>query len=223
MNVGDPKKAAVLGVVALVIVGVAVFQVIPKGEPKMGRQAPPAAKEEESKDVLSNDSLENAAKSLSADPFAHPNLKAEVKDGGKDSVTQPSGGGDAKGAKLPKVGRRTWRPPMEWSDEYLEGTIGVDPEQQTGGNKPVNPGAPGQNAGKSQESEKKKQGFLVEAIIKVDSSKAFISIDGQAAEAFKPGDVVGTLGKITLITETEVVIDHKGKKHVLPVGRQVSF
>lgn len=81
MKVGDPKKAAVLGVVALVAVGAAVFQLIPKRQPPVPNQQAQAQQPQEARS-------EPGEQSLLTRPFSHP-LLAQREGGPNQGSGQP--------------------------------------------------------------------------------------------------------------------------------------
>lgn len=73
MTVGDPRKALVLGAIAVVVVGAAVMRVLPKAP------APIAARPANTGQSDAPPNLEDEmAGSVSVDPFSHPDLEKSV-------------------------------------------------------------------------------------------------------------------------------------------------
>ena len=64
---------------------------------------------------------------------------------------------------------------------------------------------------------------MVQGTVKVDKPKAFLSVDGKEVRTYEIGERVGSLGRITQITDNEVVIERDGKHHVVRVGKQVKL
>lgn len=235
MNVGDPKKAAVLGAVALVVVGVAVFQALPKGAPKAA-PAPTAADAPEQAGSAPATVSNVVAKPLQADPFAHPSLKAANT---AEAGTEAAGAQDSKNPKNPDARAadsnkpKIYPPqhPPEWGGNkaewewYESATLGNGkiPEVKPG-TVPFDPRA-GEITGENRESVQidKKVDIALIGTVSVDKPKALLSVDGKEAKAYKTGETVASLGKIVRITENEVVIERDGKKHVVQVGKQVKL
>jgi len=76
MKTGDPKKALVLGAVALVIVGVAIFQIIPK--PRQVPTAEVARAQGEVVATTEKKTTEALPTTLTSQPFAKPKISAPV-------------------------------------------------------------------------------------------------------------------------------------------------
>ncbi len=74
MKTGDPKKAAVLGAVALIIVGVAIFQVVPK--PRKVPTAEVARAQGEVVASTEKKTTEALPTTLTSQPFAKPKIQA---------------------------------------------------------------------------------------------------------------------------------------------------
>lgn len=72
MQVGDPKKAIVLSVIALVVVCAAVYRVLPSA-PAPVVKAPDASQSEAKEPTLEDE----VAESVAIDPFSHPDLAKE--------------------------------------------------------------------------------------------------------------------------------------------------
>src|ERR1043166_8954291 len=86
MQVGDPKKTAVLGVIAVLAIGFCFKQVFGGGgEPKVLRQAPGAAADGAA--PASGTLVAMNVDQLRTDPFSHPRLAAKAPPG---TITQPA-------------------------------------------------------------------------------------------------------------------------------------
>jgi hypothetical protein len=72
MKIGDPKKAAVLGAVALIIVGVAIFQIIPK--PGNAPAAEVARAQGEVAATTEKKTNESLPTTLTSQPFSKPKI-----------------------------------------------------------------------------------------------------------------------------------------------------
>jgi hypothetical protein len=76
MKSGDPKKALPLAIVAILVVGMAVFQILPSGEakPLQGRAAPAASAAQDAQPAAQPEAMgiEMLRQQLTTDPFSHP-------------------------------------------------------------------------------------------------------------------------------------------------------
>ncbi|MFY9234531.1 MAG: hypothetical protein WAO58_08740 [Fimbriimonadaceae bacterium] len=200
MKTGDPKKAAMLGVVAVVVLGAAVFQILPKGQPATPRKAPPAAEQTPSGDVGAL--VVSAQERLQKDPFTHPKLQKGV--------------GETEAAK--EAAKQVTVPPPP-----LSGDLGTLPE--IGGNDPVRPPAPGGNASTSQQSEGAKlkdtgKQVMLEAIVSVQRSKAFIKVGGEDALGYLEGQKLPGVGVVTRIGDASITIRTPRGSKTLHVGSE---
>jgi hypothetical protein len=56
-------------------------------------------------------------------------------------------------------------------------------------------------------------------IVAGESPVAFISLDGQPAQTFRPGDPVGKRGRLTAVTESSITVVSGGKSITLRTGQ----
>ena len=207
MNVGDPKKAAVLGAVAIVIVGVAIFQIVPKN-PQMKavetvRAEGQAAAATEKK---TNESLPTV---LTSEPFAKPKVAAK-----KDQGAQAPADGD-KSATPNSSGTAPVVPAITGS---IPG-VGVTPEgNETKAN-------PGENTGSSQQIKSEHPGTLTfNGVMDIGGRKAILTINGRTQETIecKVGQMVAgykvleiTSNSITLQRDIDLFTLEPGSAHPL--------
>jgi hypothetical protein len=219
LKTGDPKKAGVLGAVALVIIAVAVVQNLPKDEPKPGRPAPAQAGQSAGDAPPVTPLLGDT--SLTSDPFSHKVLQK------KEAEKQAANAGDAKGkkdGKQPKL-----KIPPEWETFAREKgfdakeleklpNIGIQSETE-----PLHPD-PSEIDRLNQElqSEQPKK-LVLEAIVGVTKQRAFLAIDGKGSQAYSVGQVVDGVGVICFIGESSVVLKVRKRTITLRVGGEVNL
>lgn len=86
MQVGDPKKAVVLAVVAIMVLGVAAFQLFPKAESLALKETPAVSSSE-----IEPAEIKSLPRSLTANPFLRP-TPAKSPEGGATESSGPSPG-----------------------------------------------------------------------------------------------------------------------------------
>lgn len=206
MKSGDPKKVAVLSVVALLVIGMAVFRLIPQGQP---RRPTSAAKAEKVSDVslAAIAAIQKPPQELSKDPFIHPSLRIDKRDAVRPKE-QPAAKSALPGAGIPGL--------------ELGGGIGAgDPGEIVA---PIRPD-PGLFTGPDQQSKKGaaprvQRTIMVEAIITVDRPRAFIRLDGKESIPCSEGDVLVGAGKVLAISESAVTIQTAKTTKKLIVGKE---
>lgn len=207
MQTGDPKKVAILSVVAVLIVGIAVFQAIPKGDkPLRGKAATVQAKTAAHDETQSglHDSSPTASLALQQDAFAHPGLeRKEAKSEADPAPTASKGAGS--------------QPPFDPMQGSI-GPAGPEPLPGVGGTPAPDPAG---NTGINQQSDQASKTTLkLEAIVTVTEPRAFIALDGGEAKAYVEGNSLGGLGKVIKISENSVTIQIGQRKLKLAVGAE---
>lgn len=195
MQVGDPKKAIVLSVIALVVVCAAVYRVLPSA-PAPVAKAPDASQTAANAPTLE----EEVAESVAIDPFSHPDLA-------KEDETAPA-------QKQPEQAAQKPKPKPEISIEQPASKRGtgfepLPPVQMSG-----DAGAPKTEAGLE---------FRVDAVVRGDEAMALVSIAQYSSIAVRPGTVLNRHVKIIEIKSGSVVIEASGKRHEVQVGAGVTL
>lgn len=195
MQVGDPKKAIVLSVIALVVVCAAVYRVLPSA-PAPVAKAPDASQTAANAPTLE----EEVAESVAIDPFSHPDLA-------KEDETAPA-------QKQPEQAAQKPKPKPEISIEQPAPKRGtgfepLPPVQMSG-----DAGAPKTEAGLE---------FRVDAVVRGDEAMALVSIAQYSSIAVRPGTVLNRHVKIIEIKSGSVVIEASGKRHEVQVGAGVTL
>jgi hypothetical protein len=104
MNVGDPKKAILLGVVALVAVGGAVFRLIPRNQAVAPAQSGAGQPQTEAQ-------TQESPRQLITNPFSHP-LLAQREGGERSNAQLPTGSATPPPAGQPVSS--TLLPPLQF-------------------------------------------------------------------------------------------------------------
>jgi hypothetical protein len=210
MKVGDPKKTAILAVIAVLAIGFCFKQLFGGGgEPKVLRQA--AGASADGATPASGTLVATNLDQLRVDPFSHPRLAPKVPTGG--AITQtPSGGTNPDGLGL-KTGLVP-DGPGELPRAYSPG-LPIDKTPGRNWPDPVNPGE--KPAGVEV---KKVTQMTLKAIVKVNQRLAYISIDGQEPRAFRPGDLIKDDIQVAFVNDDSVIIKSSKATVTLRVGQQ---
>lgn len=196
MKAGDPKQAVVLSVVAVVIVGVAVFRILPK---KGSSIAAVAQAQRETQATVSAAAAISSTQ-LQGDPFFHPGLRQE-----KVAPDQPNSPSEPSQGTLPRILPQgvpaDWDPATGVRPVPPDGAIDLAPEENTGADQQVQSG----------------HQVVVNAILTVARPQTYISVDGEDGR-YGVGDDLRGLGTIVSISSRAVVIKTPAGKVTLIVG-----
>lgn len=205
MQVGDPKKTAFLAVVAVAAIGFCFKQLFGGDSgPKVLRQATtttdPAAGTPGA--TLAMVSLDN----LRTDPFSHPKLGPKGTpagpppgSGSKPGPVEP-GGDPESGSKLPDA----------------TNPFPIDRKFGPDWRNPQGPGEKPTNVSVTRVPTK----VTLKAIVKVNQRMAYISIDGQEARAFRPGDIIKDDIQVAFVNDDSVIVKSTTATVTLRVGQQ---
>lgn len=194
MTVGDPKKAIVLAVIALVVVCAAVFRLLPSA-PAPVAKVPDAAAVPAGADPLEDE----VAESVAIDPFSHPDLVKDESVAKKDTPSGPPA--------PPKV--RT-----EFGIEHSK-------TKQGKGFEPLPPVGPTTTGGELTADAGIE--FRVDAVVRSDESLALVSIGPYNGIAVRVGTILNKHVTIIDIKAGSVVIEASGKRHEVAVGAGVTL
>lgn len=214
MTVGDPKKAMILSVVAVMIVGVAVFRAIPTEPAKPGatllaRQEKPEAPTQQEAEVPPTPTI---------DPFSHPNLS-------RTSTQKTATGGPAEGEN--QLGRQT-APSQRTSPPGGTTRQPTGITEIRGSEFETLPGAdvaPAKVPGISQQNEGGATVLLVrlEAIVRGEGALALLSVAGKTTAPCREGGLVNGHIKVIKIKESSIVIESSGRRREIFVGEEVGL
>jgi hypothetical protein len=194
MTVGDPKKAIVLAVIALVVVCAAVFRLMPSA-PAPVAKVPDAATAPAGVDPLDDE----VAESVSIDPFSHPDLAQSEAAPKKDT---------ASGPPAPPKAR------AEFGIEHGKTKLGKGFEPLP----PVGPTTSGGDIAADAGIE-----FRVDAVVRSDDAMALVSIGPYNGIAVRVGTILNKHVTIIEIKAGSVVIEASGKRHEVAVGAGVTL
>lgn len=207
MQVGDPKKTALLGVVAVGAIGFLFSRVFGGGgdAPKAMRQAngSPDAVSAPATGAMSTTSLAQ----LTNDPFSHSRLaRLAVNTPG---TTAPNSGGAAPNVDpLPSGNGGGAADPSN-------GMFGITKDTPGDWAKPVEPGQ--KPAGVSVD---KLTTLTLRAIVKVDRRMAYLVVNGDEARGFKAGDSVTKDVVVVIVNDDSVILKTNTRTVTLKVGQQ---
>lgn len=206
MKVGDSKKAVVLAVVAAVIVGMAVFRIVPQGAPAAAtRTAAPAGANPPGAEMPVQFDYEAIRQRLNEDPFSNAKLKEKP-----GPSAQGDQGADAE-ARPPKLAGS------------LGGNPGQIPEVGYGPYKPdtdVIAGA-GQESLKGPEPESKVQ-VVVQAVISVSKPRAIVSVNGAEGQGYSAGQSIAGW-RVEKVSDEGVTIAGPAGRRLIKVGEGVKL
>jgi len=205
MQIGDPKKALVLTAVAIVILAVAAFQLMPKGIKKATVQTiSDVAHSINPPEPAAAKSSETLPSTIVSDPFARlPDTKPKTPDDKK----APTGESPANKGGHPTDMANT------------RGQVPFSPLRDTLGNVTVDPAHPGEITGNDQKLVHKsdKTSIDLNAILKVDHRIALVGVDG-VDRKFKVGDTIGKDIQIVELTDSKMTLMKGTMKKTLTVG-----
>ena len=213
MQVGDPKKTAVLAVVAVGAFWFLYSQLAgASGAPKVLRQANNAAADPNAP-ASSGQVIAMSVEQLRADPFSHPRLAPKTPGG-----AQPAATSDPAGGATPTAGAPTYDPGESLPDIFKpNGQIGISKDRPDDWPTPQNPGA---GAGDTKVVTEKLIPVTLRAIFKVDARTAYLSVDGQEARAYKAGDVIKGDLVVVMVNDDSVILKTSKRTLTLKVGQQ---
>lgn len=194
MTVGDPKKAIVLAIIAVIIVCVAVFRSIPTPEPATGRPTalPAAAKQDERAKA-------EPPTEATVDSFSHPSLAT-------------------KEPQKPKK-----QAPAADPADRTQGPWKVDPESILG-SLPGATDNPGEKTGKGQQvAEKGVVRLRLEAIVRGVTSLALVSVADSPSAPYAEGSMINGHIKLVSISESSIVIEASGSSKTVRVGEEIAL
>lgn len=184
MQIGDPKKALALAIVAIIILCVAVFRSIPSGAAivkaatdamgtKLNAQPPsPAAKPEEALPSV-----------LTATPFVKPIPPAKREDKPKKGPKQRDGGGRV--APMP-IGGHFADVSAQAESNPEAPTSGAQELPAAAGTGNGTPVGPGEIAGITRKEDKKKEPTLtLVAVLQVHNRSAIVNLNGDDSNALE--------------------------------------
>lgn len=208
MKVGDTKKAAVLGVVAIGALGYLGKSLLSSG----GGSTPAGlATAGASPDPAQPEAL---PLNVSVDCFSHPALAKlldEKPSGGEPTAEGLSGGPPISG-NLPAV-------PSVWET----GMFGQQRATAVPDPAPEAPKPPENESSPRQEHQEGLGAILVTAVIVADNPVAFISVGGQESVGFRAGAEVAAGVVIEAIREDHVVLRVKKKSKVVRPGETLKL
>ncbi|MFI5385431.1 MAG: hypothetical protein ACHQ50_04845 [Fimbriimonadales bacterium] len=209
MQIGDPKKTVILGIVAFAAIGFCLSQVFGGGgSPKVLRQGSseasgPAGSQTQAAGSLALVQLDQ----LHVDPFSHPKLA--IKAATSQSPASAPANGSEGPSKGPDGGPLLPGPlrPGDTLDKTLDPSwpLSINPAQVPGGTGP--------------QLEKLTQ-VTVKAIVKVNQRIAYLSVDGQEAHGYRPGDFIKPDIQVTTVNEDSVIVKSSKATVTLKVGQQ---
>lgn len=203
MNVGDPKKAIVLAVVAVGVVTIAVFRSIPSGSPAAAMQRTSTAQTNED-GAKAERPVETGP---TVDSFSHPNLGApkSALAAQKDGQTDRLRSGGAGSGNIPVVPR-------------VDGVFGPPVRAESALD-------PGESAGNNQQKKEERAPVLVRLEMIVRSEQAFVMlvIGSDKSGPLTEGSFVGGDIRIVRIKEASVVLSTRGKETEVMLGQQVQL
>lgn len=214
MQIGDPKKTAVLAIVAIGAIGFCFKQLTGGGDtPKALRTDATAAPDASGALPAANATLAMVSlDQLRNDAFSHPKLASKGVANQTGPITPQAN--NANPNPVPNLG-------SEGGPNSLPGPLN-GPLQKEGDPvwpKPVNPGAPDGKPDGTVKVEKVTQ-VTLKAIVKVGQRIAYISVDGQEARGFRSGDLLKDDIQVTVVNDDSVIVKSGTKTVTLKVGQQ---
>lgn len=200
MEIGDPKKAKVLLIVAVVMIAFAVFRLLP--HPGPARHYQPL------NDLAGGEALnmDSGSTTLLTDPFTHPDLVLALAPQG--STKDPSAGSVSTGRGSTPPSDMT--APARPGDSEISGLPGVGGWTE-----------PDENTGQGQHSKGGTFVLSFDGVVGVNQLVAFVSWSGGSQQARRGTEVLGwTVSQLS--AEQMVLVRGKDRK-VLKVGSKVSL
>jgi len=226
MQIGDPKKALILGIVAIIILCVAAFQLMPKGMKATTQAAAanvanairPADKEKET----ANKAADVLPATISSDPFSRQVVaKQDPKDpkaAAADGKSSEPGEPNRKAEKKNDIYKGPFAPPK--SDTADEDPFAVTPIPFIPHNLVDAKGQPVEIASTDQKvnQDAKKTSIELIAIVKVDHRTALISINGEEAKPFRVGSTLIDDIRLIELTDSKMTLQIGTATDTLAVG-----
>ena len=196
MKAGDPKKAVILAVIAIVVVSAAVFRSIPKGS--VAPQALRAANTPAGKTTFRTPA--DLPEAVYTNPFYHPSLSVK-------KVTKPPS-------------------PPAGTTSHMAGPgspiLSPVPGHLPDGVAPALPEVSNRGSQQSKQ-EPKKHSVAVQAVLKVHSYKAMISVDGKPPLSLEKGDTIIDGIVLAEVQEGFVILKTAKGLKKLSVGQQLEI
>lgn len=196
MKVGDPRKAAVLGAIAVIVSGVAVYRVLPGPEVAISQLVVPMEeKPPELKQTV-------YPLTINHDPFSHPLLQ---KDGVRPVTHSPSGDPTETESPMPvTIGGQL--PDLNPAD-------------------PASTGAqhPEDFAGNDRETNGESQTVRLDAVMSAGETVAVLRLGDNEPVVCKQGDVAFGLVKVEKISLSGVQLSSQGHEWQLKIGDSVKI
>ncbi len=196
MNVGDPKKAIVLSIVAVLIVSVAVFRSLPSGDPD-AQQGAVALRQPDDKPAPKESVEEPPIPTI--DAFSHPQLGMMAnpkKDEPKPIKTV---------LRVPR-----YNPPRPISSTNRNIPILPNPEGITGNDQQPHVG-------------ETVLAVRLDAIVRSASAIAAFTVAGKSTAPYGEGMTINGHIKVIRIKESSVVIEIMKRRFELYVGQEVTL
>lgn len=241
MQVGDPKKAVVLGVVALAVVSVAVFRILPSGGPTPGKGATAerSGNASNANEPSPNTQTASAPTTVAANsgptvtempsnPFTHPSREGE-----KKLEQNPNGEESPKKAPNQQGSDRDEQPQRKPIGKGHKSGSQKLPDVE-GGNSPLDPMKNGSQINKEGDLAESESGPAIGdetavgtkvkllAIVSLKRPKALFSFNGGAAFSGYTGTNFNSVS-IHRIETHFVVIRFGGEQRTLRVGEEVTL
>lgn len=198
MDVGDPKKTAALGVVAVAAIGFLVLRLMPDAKkPAPSGQSPTPESVGASPTVG-----ESTMVSLIGDPFSHPMLA-------RSAPTAAAG---------PMAANPTPAPQQLQGSGF--GPVGVEALPSPN---PNGMGSTGANTEPIPSAPPKTAKIAVKGILCASDTVAYLSLDGGPSSAFRVGATVTDGVIVKVITPDTIVLQRGTKTQALKVGQQAEL
>lgn len=207
MQIGDPKKTAILAVVAVGALGFCAKQLLfAGGTPHAVRQADSGSGASGEGDVAAGGMVvATTVEDLRVDPFSNPKLAVKP---------DPKAGLNLDPAPAPPLDSKPNSPFLP-----LPGATGIEKIPPSQWPNPVDPGQPAPPNPGDVKVEKVTQ-VTVKAIVKVNRYMAYLSVDGQEARGFRPGDLIKNDLQVAFVNDDSVILKSSKTTVTLKVGQQ---
>lgn len=207
MQIGDPKKTAILALVAVGALGFCAKQLLfAGGTPHAMRQADSGAESSGEGDVAASGMVvATTVEDLRVDPFSNPKLAV------KPSSTTDAGAIPAPPSPIASKPNSPFLP--------LPGATGIEKIPPDQWPNPVDPGQTEPPTPGDVKVEKVTQ-VTLKAIVKVNRYMAYLSVDGQEARGFRPGDLIKNDLQVAFVNDDSVILKSSKTTVTLKVGQQ---
>lgn len=200
MEVGDPRKTAILGVIAVAAIGFLVVRLMPEGRKQAGTSAKEPVPVGSSSSGAGSEAM---IVSLIGDPFSHPMLARSITTGpaGPAPTPSPTGTGTPFGSQ-------------EGGSAPIQIQTLPTPNPSPGPGTAADPhGVPPSAIPK----------ISLKGILCATESIAYLSLDGGASSGFRVGDTVSPGITLKVITPDTIVLQRGTKTQALKVGQQAEL